>query len=70
MKKNTFKQDQNYGFLWWLFDEGYACRGFGGQEINVLPKQNLVAVIQAKPTSQSKSYGDIFTEIIRKAGTE
>jgi CubicO group peptidase (beta-lactamase class C family) len=61
------KLDKNYGFLWWLFDDGYACRGYGGQEINVLPKQNLVAVIQATPTSQSKSYGDIFTKIIMKA---
>lgn len=60
-------QDKNYGFLWWLFDERYACRGYGGQEIDVLPEQGLVAVIQAKPTSQSKSYGDIFTGVIRKA---
>ncbi len=60
-------QDKNYGFLWWLFDGGYACRGYGGQEINVMPDKKLVAVIQAKPTSQSKSYGDIFTEIIRMA---
>lgn len=61
------EQDKNYGFLWWLFDGGYACRGYGGQEVNVLPNQNLVAVIQAKPTPQSKSYSDIFTEIVRKA---
>ncbi len=60
-------QDKNYGFLWWLFDGGCACRGYGGQEINVMPDKKLVAVIQAKPTSQSKSYGDIFTEIIRMA---
>ena len=60
-------QDKNYGFLWWLYDGGYACRGYGGQEINVVPDKNLVAVIQAKPTSQSKSYRDIFTEIIRMA---
>lgn len=60
-------QDKNYGFLWWLFDGGYACRGYGGQEVNVLPEQKLVAVIQAKPTPQSKSYGDIFTNVITKA---
>ena len=59
-------QDKNYGFLWWLFDGGYACRGFGGQEVNVVPEENLVAVIQATPTSQSKRYGDIFTNVIRR----
>ena len=60
-------QDKNYGFLWWLFPGGYACRGYGGQEVNVLPEKQLVAVVQAKPTPQSKSYGDIFTEVIRGA---
>ena len=64
------KQAQNYGFLWWLFDGGYTCMGIGGQEINVLPKHNLVAVIQAKYTSQGKSYSDIFTEVIRKGVEE
>ena len=51
---------KEYGFLWWLFDGGYACRGYGGQEINILPGKNIVYVIQATPTAQSKSYGDVF----------
>lgn len=60
-------QDKNYGFLWWIFDGGYACRGSGGQEVNVLPEQKLVVVIQAKPTLRSKCYGDIVTNVIRNA---
>jgi CubicO group peptidase (beta-lactamase class C family) len=59
-------QNKNYGFLWWLFDGGYSCKGYGGQEVNVVPEENLVVVIQATPTSQSKSYGDIFTDVIRR----
>jgi CubicO group peptidase (beta-lactamase class C family) len=54
-----------YGYLWWLFGENYGCRGFGGQEINVYPKDNMVTVIQATPTPSSKSYGDISENIIK-----
>lgn len=57
---------REYGYLWWLFDDGYACRGYGGQEINVMPEENLICVIQATPTPQSKSYGDVFTEVVRR----
>ena len=53
-------QNGNYGFLWWLGDEWYGCRGFGGQEIRVIPKKNIVGVIQATPTSLGKSYEDVF----------
>jgi CubicO group peptidase (beta-lactamase class C family) len=56
-----------YGYLWWLFEGGYGCRGYGGQEINVIPNHQLVAVIQAKPTPQCKNYEDIFSNIITKA---
>lgn len=53
-----------YGYLWWLFDGGYACRGYGGQEVNVYPNEQLIIVIQATPSSQSKSYGDIAEQIL------
>jgi len=53
-----------YGFLWWLSNKGYHARGFGGQEINVYPDKNVVAVIQATVTSSSKFYADICENII------
>lgn len=56
--------NEKYGYLWWIFDGGFGCRGYGGQEINVIPDQKLVAVIQAKPTPQSKRYDEIFISII------
>jgi CubicO group peptidase (beta-lactamase class C family) len=59
-------QDKDYGFLWWIFDGGYACRGSGGQEVVVVPEKKLVVVIQATPTLRSKCYGDIFTDVIRR----
>ncbi len=63
-------RNSGYGFLWWLFHHGepdfyYGCRGFGGQEINIIPSKNLVYVIQATATSSSKSYGDVFQELIK-----
>jgi CubicO group peptidase (beta-lactamase class C family) len=56
-----------YGYLWWLFDDYYGCRGYGGQEINVVPKQKLVYVIQATATMGSKFYADIFKDYVYKA---
>lgn len=56
---------ESYGYLWWIFKDGYGCRGFGGQEINVLPYANMVTVIQATPTSSNKAYGDIHEEILK-----
>jgi len=56
----------NYGFLWWLSDKGYHARGFGGQEINVYPDKNVVAVVQATVTSSSKTYADICENILEE----
>jgi len=56
--------DAGYGYLWWLSDKGYHARGFGGQEINVYPDKNVVAVVQATVTSSSKFYSDICDNII------
>lgn len=50
-----------------VFVGSYACRGYGGQEVGVVPGENLVCAIQTTPTPQSKSYGDIFTNIMGKA---
>lgn len=59
------KSNPQYGFLWWLSNEGYSARGFGGQEVNVFPKKNLVTVIQATPSPSSKSYEDITSLILK-----
>jgi CubicO group peptidase (beta-lactamase class C family) len=61
------KINESYGYLWWLFKDGYGCRGFGGQEINILPHSNMVTVIQATPTTSNKAYGDIQEEILKKS---
>lgn len=57
----------SYGYLWWLFPDGYGCRGFGGQEVNVLPDKNFISVVQATATPSSKSYGDIHHDLLKKA---
>lgn len=59
------KANSAYGYLWWLFENGYGCRGFGGQEVNVYPSEKLITVIQATPTPQSKAYGDVGNEILK-----
>lgn len=59
------QRERKYGFLLWLFDGGFSCRGYGGQEVNILPESNIVYVIQATPSAQSKSYEDVFDNIIK-----
>ena len=56
--------NNGYGYLWWLSDKGYHARGFGGQEINIYPDKNVVAVVQATVTSSSKFYSDICQNIV------
>lgn len=52
--------DPNYGFLFWLGDGWYACRGYGGQRIHVFPEKRLIAVMQATPTSRGMAYDDVI----------
>ena len=53
-----------YGFLWWLGNGWYGCRGFGGQSITVFPDQNKIVVMQASVTDRPLSYEDIiFAEL-------
>lgn len=59
------KGNAGYGYLWWIYNDGYGCRGFGGQEVNVHSKKKLITVVQATATPSSKSYGDINREILK-----
>jgi CubicO group peptidase (beta-lactamase class C family) len=59
------ESNEGYGYLWWLSNKGYHGRGFGGQELNVYPDKNIIAVIQAKVTPSDKSYGDICENIVK-----
>ena len=48
----------DYGYLWWLFDEGaYAARGIFGQQILVDPKNNLVIALHSNaPAAVDTNY--------------
>jgi CubicO group peptidase (beta-lactamase class C family) len=38
-------EDDGYGYLWWIDSwEGYSAHGFGGQNVFVLPAQDMVVV--------------------------
>ncbi len=54
------KADPGYGFMWWLGEDWYGCRGFGGQTITVFPSKKLVVVTQATPTARSLNYDVIW----------
>ena len=55
----------NYGYLFWILNEGFAGLGYGGQELKILPDKNIVYVIQATATNQDKAYGDVFEELLK-----
>ena len=50
----------NYGYLWWIPQEGYLAYGYGGQFIAVMPERNLVI------GTHSNTYSDQFyqTELL------
>jgi hypothetical protein len=41
--------------------------GRGGQELHIYPEHDMVVVLQAEDTPQSKFYTPIITDIILKA---
>ena len=53
-------QNSNYGYLWWLGEGWYGCRGYGGQAVTVFPNQNKIVVTQATATSRPLTYEDIW----------
>jgi len=59
--------NNGYGFLWLLYPDGYGARGFGGQELNIIPDKDVITVIQATPTPSSKAYRDIQENILSNA---
>ena len=53
-------QNPGYGYLWWLGEGWYGCRGYGGQAVTVFPEQNKIVVTQATATSRPLTYEDIW----------
>ena len=53
-------QNPGYGYLWWLGEGWYGCRGYGGQAVTVFPEQNKIVVTQATATSRPLAYDDIW----------
>ncbi|MPM73864.1 hypothetical protein SDC9_120849 [bioreactor metagenome] len=53
-----------YGYLWWIYPDGYGCSGYGGQQIKVIPQLDIVYVLQATALSSHRDYNDVVNEII------
>ena len=57
----------NYGYLWWLPQEGYLAYGYGGQFIAVMPERNLVIGTHSDTFSdqyyQTQLLGIIYDQI-------
>jgi CubicO group peptidase (beta-lactamase class C family) len=54
-----------YGLFWWLYGDSYGGHGFGGQQLNVYPNENAVAILQATPTPSGKFYSDVLDGIFK-----
>lgn len=55
-----------YGYLWWIYPDGYGCSGYGGQQIKVIPDQNIVYVLQASVLNSNRDYSDVIDLILQK----
>ncbi|HBL84664.1 MAG: serine hydrolase [Clostridiales bacterium GWF2_38_85] len=55
---------QGYGYMWWISPDGYGCSGYGGQQIKVIPKRDIVYVLQATVLSSHRDYNDVVNLII------
>ena len=57
----------NYGYLWWIPQEGYLAYGYGGQFIAVMPERNLVIGTHSDTFSeqyyQTQLLGIIYDQI-------
>lgn len=59
---------EDYGMFWWLGNGCYSAKGFGGQQITIIPDKNIVCVIQAKATASGKIYDDLLPFIMEYYG--
>lgn len=64
VKETLTAHQPGYGYLWWLFHDGYGCSGYGGQQIRVIPEHNIVYVLQASVLNSHKDYNDVIHEIL------
>jgi CubicO group peptidase (beta-lactamase class C family) len=69
VKEATTAHINHYGYYWWVNEDGsgYRALGRGGQELHIYPEHDMVVVLQAEDTPQSKFYTPIITDIILKA---
>jgi CubicO group peptidase (beta-lactamase class C family) len=59
---------RGYGYLWWqLSFGGYAALGYGGQEVIVLPEQDMVVVFTATPLDEKSLWKLVSDYIIPAA---
>lgn len=60
---------ENYGYYWWINEDGSGYRGLGrgGQELHVYTEHDMVVVLQAQDSPRSKFYTPIITDVILKA---
>lgn len=56
------RQNLSYGYLWWIFQEGFAAMGDGGNTIFVNTKKNMVIAIASLFSPRAKDR----IELIRK----
>lgn len=60
------KCEKGYGYMWWLGENWYGCRGYGGQNMTVFPKEKVIFVMQATQTPRGMAYYDVFGWVCEK----
>lgn len=55
-----------YGYLWWIYEDGFGGAGYGGQSLRIIPDLDIVYVLQATVLNSQNDYNDVAYEIIKK----
>jgi CubicO group peptidase (beta-lactamase class C family) len=56
---STIRQLGNYGYFWWIDENGFSASGAGGALIRVIPAQQFVVVFQTKHLKRFKDPREI-----------
>jgi CubicO group peptidase (beta-lactamase class C family) len=70
VKESTSPQVGNYGYLWWVHENGYSASGAGGTLLRMIPKLGVAAVFQCKHLNRFRDPRIIVDEWIVPAVAE
>lgn len=64
VRQSTTRQVGQYGYLWWVHQDGFAASGAGGQLLRVVPNRRMVIVIQSELSKRYRDPNQLVEELL------